>query len=66
MALIRLGVLWPELGQGCASDEAIIGDRLERCFEGKSALRMRVEGGHSPLPHCSRTQGDNWDLECFV
>lgn len=44
MASIRLGVLWPELGQGCASDEAIVGDRPERCFRGEISPEDKGSG----------------------
>ena len=53
-------VLQPGPGQGSGGAEVLQGMNWRGVLEGESALRMRVQGDHSPTP-CSRTE----DLVCF-
>ena len=53
--------LEPELGQGCGCAEVLQGMDWRDILEEETALRMKVQGGHSLTP-CSR----NGDLMCLA
>lgn len=59
-------MLGPERGKGCAGDEVIVEDELERVLEEKSALRMRVQDGHSPTLTLFKKQVENLGTWCVL